>query len=126
MSFQPKTREVNANQLTMASGASGLFYVKKAGLHRDAGNCIYYGDEHFEFFFYAKWIRKADSAYEVVIRHASLGRMDRWIDDPPAAHRQRLITNLTQLFKERQYYDFKILYDPSEAPPSVQFERGVR
>ena len=45
-----------------------------------------------------------------------LGRMDRWIDDAPAAHRQRLITNLTQLCEERQYYDFKILYDPSQAP----------
>ena len=119
------TSEIKPHDLIEVAGKTGPFYVLLTGGNLMYRDCLFYGDEKVQFFFYATWEKQPDGSGRIIIHHATTRRMEGPRPKLAADDLERVEANLKQLFTERQYVFLERPADPSLSR-TIEFTWGLR
>jgi hypothetical protein len=113
--------DVRSADLIEFGGVRGPFYVCNAGGWPERGHCFFYGDQKYQFFFYADFIRLGGTEYEIKIQGATKRRLAGPIARIDEADFEYIENNIRAALKERNFLLLERPHRPGEAPHSVEF-----
>lgn len=125
MKFEPKIEGITLLKLIELDGDRGPFYIKNAGGTPDLENGFFYGDDRYQFCFYASISdSKETGKVRIVIFDASIQRLGRGGKFMVAKEDvEYLEKNIRKLFETRFFFDLeKTVSDPY---CQVQFTWGI-
>jgi hypothetical protein len=77
--LQPEV-DIKTADLIEFNGDHGPFYVCNAGGWPERGDCFFYGDQKYQFFFYAEFTSLGRTEYKIEVKRAT----ERRLAGPPA------------------------------------------
>jgi hypothetical protein len=117
--------DVRPTDLIEFNGDHGPFYICGAGGWPERGDCFFYGDQKYQFFFYADVITFGEAEYEIRIKRAT----SRRLAGPPARINRAdfgyIEDNIRAVLKERNYFLLERSLGPGEEPRLVEFTWGA-
>jgi hypothetical protein len=113
--------DVRSADLIEFGGVRGPFYVCNAGGWPERGHCFFYGDQKYQFFFYADFIRLGGTEYEIKIQGATKRKLAGPIARIDEADFEYIERNIRAALKERNFLLLERPHRPGEAPHSVEF-----
>ncbi len=116
MNFIPTNKDVFPAKLVELDAGNGPFYIANAGGRPDFEHCFFYGDDKYEFFFYAKWVKMPDIPSNIEVYYASSGRLTGMPPKINSTYKEIIQQNISYLFNVRE---FSIVRKPRSASDAL-------
>ena len=96
--------------------------IASAGVMPEMGYAFVYDDDNHHFYFYANRDWHDDSAYDVVVKYASVRRFAGPPPNVPESDMPTIKRNITKFFEQRDFSASKFPLPPTENFRSISFE----
>jgi hypothetical protein len=117
----PNVTDIPLDKMVRLDGVDGPFFVTTAGANPWLDDCHFYGDDTYQFFFYARRKNMPDGKSSIEIHHATTKRMTGPRPRISHADLARVEANITKLFTERRYLFLDKPMTVGWVPPSIDF-----
>jgi hypothetical protein len=126
--LKPHITGIAPETLIELDGVRGPFYVAGASLPREVDICHFYGDETYQFFVYANWLKRNEGGHDVEVQALTARSIVDGSGPQQIASRdiEYIKANISKLFRKRDFSNPKYPISLEDTPRSIVFTWALK
>ena len=126
--LKPHITNIAPDDLTKIDGVRGPFYVSLVGHPREVDIGDFYGDDTYQFFIYANWVKLKEGGQDIEVQAISWRPIAEGGGplEIPSQDIEYIKANISKLFRERDFSNPKYPIRAENVPSSIEFTWGLR